>query len=100
MERFIVQTFSVPLSAFQKSSVIEGWIKDPTSIHPSLLNNNALHFPNVGPEVVKMLIQYLEIEDKDEGKWFEFEFEFKQGGKEKRNPVFLVRMYKLALSLA
>jgi len=61
MDRFIVQTFSVPLSAFQKSSVIEGWIKDPTSIHPSLLNNASLHFPNVDPEVVKMLIQYLEM---------------------------------------
>jgi hypothetical protein len=49
---------------------------------------------------VKTLIRYLETEDKDERDWFEFEFEFGQGGKEKRGPVFFVRMYKLALSLA
>jgi hypothetical protein len=87
------KTFYAPQSALEKSPVIKGWIEDKESIPTSLQKGGALYFPECDPEVVHVVIEYLNsttdgliaILDPSAG--------------ESKDVLFYVKVYKFALCL-
>jgi len=91
------QSFQVRKELLEISPIIKGWIEEPDSMPLSIRKNDCLYFKGCDPNVVRALIQYLEME----------ELSFKSGclidgalGTAQLDPIFYVRIYKLALVLA
>ncbi|KAF4616243.1 hypothetical protein G7Y89_g15163 [Cudoniella acicularis] len=99
------KTFYVRKEILEKSPVMKGWIEDPESMPQSLQKDDALYLPNCDPEVVETLISYLES-DHDSASLEEYEFDFddkvavSSSLLYRQDPIFYLRIYKLAGSLA
>ncbi|KAL3419330.1 hypothetical protein PVAG01_09552 [Phlyctema vagabunda] len=91
--------FQVRKESLEKSSVIKGWIEDPDSMPASLQKDGALYLAACEPDVVLALIRYLERDDEVEFDDF-FELEAKRLRLHLQGPLYYLRVYKLAGSLA
>jgi len=64
-----------------------------------MCGDNALHFPAVDPDVMGTVVGYLECDEREQ-----WSFDLRGKGVEEFTapvgPIFYVRLYKLALSLA
>ncbi|KAF4628840.1 hypothetical protein G7Y89_g9312 [Cudoniella acicularis] len=97
------EIFNVPGNILEKSLVIKFWIENPGEIPISLQGNDALNFPYCDPEVVRAVISYLEGDTSK--KEYKFDFDDKVGATSstmlyRQNPIFYLRIYKLATTLS
>ena len=92
------EIFHVHKETLEKSPVIKGWISDPDSMPGSLQLNQSLYLRNCQPDVVRLVIRYLQKDD-----LFSVDFDIDDENCNialRYDPVFYVRVYKLAVSLA
>ncbi|KAH8686112.1 hypothetical protein BGZ60DRAFT_396904 [Tricladium varicosporioides] len=95
--------FNVRKEILEKSPVIKGWIEEPETMPESLQMDGALYLPNCDPEIVETLIRYLETGHDTTSTEYEFDFDDKVTESlpfHTQDPIFYLRLYKLAGSLA
>ena len=93
------EIFYVGKETLERSPIIKEWIKDPSSMPESLRWGHALYLRNCQPDVVRLVIRYLE-RDTSSSVEFDIDEEAYHGAVRVCDPVFYVRVYKLAGSLA
>jgi len=93
------QIFQVRKQCLERSPIIKGWIEDPKTMPESLKKDGALYFRSCHPDVVSALVKYLE---RDEATSSEDDFANNVDILQLQNqdPLFYIRVYKLAGSLA
>jgi len=78
----------------ERSPIIKVWIEDPMTMPESLKKNGGLYLPKWDPYVVFALVKYLEM---GEDAFFNSDDISKL---HQQDPLFYIRIYKLAGSLA
>ena len=93
------QIFHVRKADLERSPVFKGWFEDPDSMPGSIRKNGAFYFPHCQPDVVFAIVKYLEGDQATfPGNDFANDAAILQA--HNRDPLFYIRVYKLAGSLA